>query len=599
VVASSEHRLRHNDRYFELSRDLMVTSGFDGYFKSVNPAVEQILGWSPEEFLARPFLDMVHPDDRASTRAEVAKLAEGQISFHFVNRYVTRGGDYRSLEWNATVAPDEALMYASARDVTDARLAEGALAASEARTRQILENAHDAFVAIDARGIVVDWSPKAQVAFGWTRDEALERDLGDLIVPEDYRDAHWRGLARFAAGGEPRIVGRRQELVARHRDGHQFPVEITVAAVRTQTGTAFHAFLRDISERRRAQQEILRAKAVSERLLRVHAATARVFAEARSSEEAMRRLLAALGEAMDWQLGAWWSRDAAADRLRCHSVWRGDPALADFERATLALELERGVALPGRAWESGEPAWTADLAADRSFPRSEAAAVAGLHASVSVPVVVDGEFWGAVEFFGSAAGEPDHATRQILRTIAEQVGGFMSVLNERAQLVAKLQRLALTDELTGFANRRAWQETLERELARARRHGLPLCVAMLDLDHFKLYNDTHGHLAGDELLRELAQAWRTQLRASDILARYGGEEFALAIPARPVSTAAGVLARVRAAVPQGQTCSAGLASFDGSESAEELVGRADAALYEAKLQGRNRTVIAREGRDVS
>jgi diguanylate cyclase (GGDEF)-like protein/PAS domain S-box-containing protein len=583
-----------SDRYFELSRDLMVTSSFDGYFKSVNPAVAHILGWSAEQFLARPFMEMVHPDDRASTLLEVAKLGEGQVTFHFLNRFLTHDGGYRWLDWNAIVPPDEQLMYASARDVTEQKLAEAALAASESATRQILESAQDAFVAIDARGIVTDWSPKAQVAFGWSHDEALGRDLADLIVPAADRAAHRNGLQRLAAGGEPHLVGGRRELVAQHRDGHRFPVEVTVASVQTDTGTAFNAFLRDISDRRRAEDEILRARAVSERLLRAQGAISRVFAEAQTSDEAMRRLLAALCQAMGWQLGAWWSHDPASDTLRCRSVWRAEPELAQFERVTLELELARGVALPGRAWAGGEPAWTADLAADPSFPRAEVAAGAGLHASVCVPVVVDGEFCDAVEFFSSAAGEPDHETRRILGTIGEQIGGFMSVLNERAKLIEKLQRLALTDELTGFANRRAWQENLERELARARRDRQPLCVAMLDLDYFKNYNDARGHLAGDELLRELARAWRTQLRASDILARYGGEEFAIAIPATSVQAAAAVLERVRAAVPQGQTCSAGLAAFDGAESATDLVGRADAALYEAKLQGRDRTVIARD-----
>lgn len=108
----------------------------------------------------------------------------------------------------------------------------------------------------------------------------------------------------------------------------------------------------------------------------------------------------------------------------------------------------------------------------------------------------------------------------------------------------------------------------------------------------KDFNDTHGHQAGDQLLREVANAWNTKLRASDILARYGGEEFSLAFHASPLNVAAGVLARVRSSVPRQQTCSAGLAEFNGSETAEELVGRADAALYEAKAQGRDRTIIA-------
>jgi diguanylate cyclase (GGDEF)-like protein/PAS domain S-box-containing protein len=587
-----DSELRRDNRYFELSRDLQVTSNFDGYFASVNPAVEHILGWSVEQFLARPFIDMVHPDDRAATLAEVAKLADGQVTVNFVNRYEASDGSYRWLEWNAIVLPEEGLMYASARDVTERKLIEAALAASEARTREILETAADAFVAIDAAGMIIDWNFAARATFGWTRDEALGRELADTIIPERYRAAHRQGLRRFLASGEPRILNKRLEFSALHRDRHEFPVELTIARRRTaDSGSAFNAFLRDISDRRAAEEEIRQGRALSERLLRAQDAISRVFAQAQSSEEAMRELLAALGAAMDWQLGAWWS-PTDDEVLRCRSVWhRGAPAEA-FEAFSLQLELARGVALPGRVWASGQPEWTADLASDQSFPRANLAASAGLHASVCVPVLAGQAFRGAIEFFSTQNGEPDLATRQILGTIAEQIGGFTSVLDERAEAFAKLKRLALTDELTGLANRRSWQESLEREVARARRHGEPLWIAMLDLDHFKDFNDAHGHQAGDQLLRAVADAWSSQLRASDILARYGGEEFSLAFHASSLHLAAGVLARVRSSVPRRQTCSAGLAEFNGSETAQELVGRADAALYDAKAQGRDRIIVA-------
>ena len=166
------------------------------------------------------------------------------------------------------------------------------------------------------------------------------------------------------------------------------------------------------------------------------------------------------------------------------------------------------------------------------------------------------------------------------------------MLEDRTLALAKLQSLALTDELTGLSNRRAWEQGLEREVARVQREGGHLWVAMLDLDHFKAFNDERGHQAGDELLEHSADAWRRQIRASDLLSRYGGEEFGLAFPAWPPEIAHAVVERLRTAVPEGQTCSAGLVAWDGKESPDELVARADAALYEAKRQGRDRTVLA-------
>ena len=163
---------------------------------------------------------------------------------------------------------------------------------------------------------------------------------------------------------------------------------------------------------------------------------------------------------------------------------------------------------------------------------------------------------------------------------------------EREILLARVEALARTDMLTGLPNRRAWEEELRRELARVRRQGDALAVAMLDLDHFKAFNDTHGHQAGDRLLATLGTLWTTELRVSDFAARYGGEEFVALLPACPPDEARAIIERMRQAIPEGQTCSAGVAYWDGEESPEALMGRADAALYEAKRAGRDRIVSA-------
>jgi diguanylate cyclase (GGDEF)-like protein/PAS domain S-box-containing protein len=163
---------------------------------------------------------------------------------------------------------------------------------------------------------------------------------------------------------------------------------------------------------------------------------------------------------------------------------------------------------------------------------------------------------------------------------------------QRAQLLAQVEALARTDALTGVANRRVWDEELPKELARALRSGDPLCVAIMDLDHFKRYNDTHGHQGGDRLLKEAAAAWKATVRSTDLLARYGGEEFALLAPACPLEDVGFLADRLRSVVPGGATVSIGVAVWDGQESADDLVARADAALYAAKEGGRDRYVIA-------
>jgi diguanylate cyclase (GGDEF)-like protein len=155
----------------------------------------------------------------------------------------------------------------------------------------------------------------------------------------------------------------------------------------------------------------------------------------------------------------------------------------------------------------------------------------------------------------------------------------VEALTEEVRVLALLAR---TDPLTGLANRRGWDEQLARELARARRSGEALSVALLDLDDFKAFNDAHGHQAGDRLLLEAAAAWNGQLRDIDILCRWGGDEFAVLLPACPRAQADEVIARLRAATPRHQSCAAGVASWDGSETPERLLGRADNTLFGAK-----------------
>jgi diguanylate cyclase (GGDEF)-like protein len=176
-------------------------------------------------------------------------------------------------------------------------------------------------------------------------------------------------------------------------------------------------------------------------------------------------------------------------------------------------------------------------------------------------------------------------------------GAVFGVLMWRSQkasrdVMAALDRMAREDGLTGITNRRGLDEGLAIELARARRTRLELTVVMVDLDYFKRYNDRRGHGAGDRLLRAAAQAWRRQLRPTDLLARYGGEEFTLVLPSCDADAACQLVERLRPLMPERQTFSAGVATWEQHESPEQLLARADRALLVAKKQGRNQTVVS-------
>lgn len=172
------------------------------------------------------------------------------------------------------------------------------------------------------------------------------------------------------------------------------------------------------------------------------------------------------------------------------------------------------------------------------------------------------------------------------------------IARERARWLESLAALdaaqadALTDELTGVVNRRGWNAKLGALLTEARRSQSPLTVAMLDLDHFKQFNDEHGHPAGDALLREVTGAWSGVVRRGDVLARVGGEEFALALPACPIDEAQRICERLRHVVSRGMTVSIGLARLSPGDEATDVQGRADEALYTAKREGRDRVETA-------
>jgi diguanylate cyclase (GGDEF)-like protein len=205
------------------------------------------------------------------------------------------------------------------------------------------------------------------------------------------------------------------------------------------------------------------------------------------------------------------------------------------------------------------------------------------------PVLRDGQVCGVLIVVWQLPVEsvPEPAAG-MLRLLAAQA----AVAIEHAGLRARMETLSLTDDLTGVATRRVFEEELPRELARARRGEHAVAVATLDLDHLGAFNMLHGEREGDRLIKETASLWRNELREVDVLARLEGGTFALVLPQCGLGEAIDVLDRVRAATPRHQTASAGVARWDGEEPAELLQARCEDALVAAKDAGRNVTIPA-------
>ncbi|MDX6668759.1 MAG: hypothetical protein QOK04_2139 [Solirubrobacteraceae bacterium] len=451
---------------------------------------------------------------------------------------------------------------------------------AEERTRAILDTAQEAYISMSAAATVTGWNPMAEETFGWAAAEAMGQKLFELIVPAPFRSEYEQELTRYLETGESRFVNRRIELTAMHRDGHEFPAEVTIAPLPQRESVTFNAFVHDITLRKRAEEE-LREQAED---LAVVARVARELASVTDAHAARSAICAAAINVAQSSLAILFEPDPRGRELV-------STAVVGAHVAQLRVPFtERSGA--GVAFSSGQPFFVADLPG---------------HQAVSQRVVdelqMTSALWQPVVREGVSTGVLTVAWAERVDQIDERVSSLMGLLAaeaavaiERADLLARLEAVARTDDLTGLANRRAWEEELPRELARAKRDDRPLCVAMVDLDRFKEFNDEHGHQAGDRLLKQLASVWREELRPTDVLARYGGEEFVLLLPNCPLDEAREVIDRLRSTIPAEETCSAGIATWDGRETPEALVRRADTALYAAKREGRNRSVLAADGR---
>ncbi|MGH7516431.1 MAG: PAS domain S-box protein [Gemmatimonadales bacterium] len=297
-------------------------------------------------------------------------------------------------------------------------------ALSETQLQAMLDAALDAVITMGADGLVTSWNPQAEAMFGWSTGEALGHRLSNLIIPLRFRDAHQRGLAHFLETGNGPILRRRIEIQALHRDGHEFPVELTVTPLRLHRTWRFSAFVRDLTERQAAER----------RLAAQHAVT-RVLAESDSLESAATAILRTMCEHLEWDFGALWVVDREAQQLRPVDLWH-EPSieLPEFEAQTRSTRFAAGIGLPGRVWASGKPAWIPDVVHDPNFPRARVAALGGLHGAFGFPITVGAEIAGVVECFSRAIQPPDTAMLDMVASVGSQIGQFIERRRAEEQL---------------------------------------------------------------------------------------------------------------------------------------------------------------------
>ena len=319
-----------------------------------------------------------------------------------------------------------------ALQVSNAGLArsEQALRQSEEQARSVLETARDAYIAMDTDGVVVAWNREAETTFGWPREEAIGRNLPELLLPERARGGR---LLRQLASGRTRLLKRRIETVVRSRDGRPLPVELTVWTTGSGQERRFHAFLHDISNRRAALSRLAAQEAAAAALV-----------ESATLAEAAPKVLQAICDAIGWCVGAIWMLDTEEGDLHCCEFWSREHGTAAFEAISRVRRMERGEGLPGRVWRSRQPEWITDIAVDDAFPRIREALGADLHAAFAFPVTAGGDLLGVVEFFSRRVAGPDPGLLKMMKTVGSLLGQFVARRRAEAALFEEKERAQVT-----------------------------------------------------------------------------------------------------------------------------------------------------------
>jgi diguanylate cyclase (GGDEF)-like protein/PAS domain S-box-containing protein len=584
----------------EHSSDGLYLIAPDGQVTYASPPVERLLGFDRGDLTSRHFLDYLHPDDRDHAGWFFADvLSKPGVALRARYRCLHRDGEFRHLEAvgvNRLADPEVAAVVVNFRDVTERRRAEQALVESEERFRAVFESALVGIVRLDPIGRVADANRAIVDMFGYQLDELRGRIVFEF-VHEDEREQTERDWRDLAEGGVEHCRSERRIV---RRDGQPLWVNLTASMVRGPHGHPRFAvaMLENITERKQTEAALQE--------------TNRRLADWVAELEERRREIALLSE--------------MGDLLRaCRSVEEAYGVIEPMARQLFPQEsgaisiigagsglvetVAQWGAAPSAAIFSTDDCWALRRGRPHTVDHGERGLVCkhagelGESASICVPLLAQGELLGLLHLKVGEHGRSFDTRFRFVMTVAEHVSLAIANLKLRETLRSQ----SIRDPLTSLFNRRYMEESLEREMRRAARGQHPVGIIMLDLDDFKGFNDTHGHDAGDTLLRMVGSTLQRSVRAEDIACRYGGEEFALILPeaslADAVSRAEAICESVRALAIEhrrqqvtGSTISAGVAVYpEHGPTGHAVLRAADAALYQAKIAGRDCVFVNRGG----
>jgi PAS domain S-box-containing protein len=299
-------------------------------------------------------------------------------------------------------------------------------------TRVIADTASDAIITIDEHSTILFVNRATEQIFGYAQADLLGQSL-TMLMPEYLRHLHRAGLQRYVETGQRHISWDATALPGLHQNGKEISLELSFGEFTENGRRFFTGIARDISARRR-----------QERRMDAQLQVARILAASDSFAQAAPALLQALGESLGWEMGQLWEVERETDLLRWHAGWRlpQGPG-AELEAASRHRTFVRGTGLPGRTWVAGTSQWIVDIATDSNLPRAKVAIDAGFRTAFGLPIMVDHEVSGVMEFFSTESREADESLLSIMDMIGSQMGQFVDrkrADEERAQNYGREQR---------------------------------------------------------------------------------------------------------------------------------------------------------------
>ncbi|WP_417387706.1 PAS domain S-box protein [Gimesia sp.] len=320
-----------------------------------------------------------------------------------------------------------------------------ALWASDDRLQTIVDSAMDAIITMNIDGYVLDWNRRAEEIFGWSRDEATGSSVSELIIPPQYLNQHQDGLRQFKATGEGRLINNKVELTALRRNGHEFPIEMIITQIEWQGQDIFNAFVRDVSDRKEAEQLIAREKLEAALLQQAS------FSSSTSDalEDALRICVANLGDISGWPVGHAYLLNQGGNRLVSSRIWHlaNRDHFLDLRDESEKQTFVRGEDLPGYVWSRGEPVWVTDFENEETINQKRDFAAFGVRSAFAFPVKLDGNVIAVVEFLNTRLISPDLN----LLALSRGVSNLIRHVIERVQWQEERTRLAAIVDSSGDA----------------------------------------------------------------------------------------------------------------------------------------------------